>query len=359
MGGDLFDKKRPRLGIVVAVVLIVLVVAAALFLAARSRGGAPVVGGGDFPYRAENLPPASEMFRALKDGKAKVRYVARPPPRGGRDPVLLRRYPQDYRRADGLSNHYTEDARIDCRFADNPTPREAWEQLTDRRGSSAALREKVYRACGQECNTFNPAYAAWIIGQTAGKGAKVLDPSAGWGDRLIGALAAGAASYHGFDPNLRLQEGYRRIVDDLGDGDHKRFRVTPEGFESAALPADTYDIALTSPPYFDLETYVAPGSPGAAGQSIETAARYSRWLDDFYRPYLANAYRAVRPGGWVVIYIEDIRSGDKKYRLRGVTQHILNSLGGVYAGRFGLETLNRKQKRRARTRWGLAWRKPT
>lgn len=358
--------------VLVAVVLLVVLVVLALVcsasaspVAARVAGGAAATATDDFPYWAGTLPPAAEMFAGLRRSCLR----GDPSPDG---PVLTRTYPGSFRRADAISNHFTEAARVDCRSGGARTPREAWTRMhrrvLGREATNEALREKVYGAT-RECNIFNPAFARWVLGETVGPGARVLDPSAGWGDRLIGALAAGAASYDGFDPNPRLGAGYREIVDALGGGRHAAFRVTEAPFEEAELAAGAYDIAFTSPPYFAYEEYVAPGAAGADAQSAGRYPDYEAWVARMYRPYLANAYRAVRPGGWVVLYIEDIRLGKKHYPLRALTKEIMAGLGARPATNFGLRVVAdedakfgvrrfAKNQPRARVRWALGWRKP-
>lgn len=336
--------------ILAAIVLIICLVLAAYAIAAGRNeaffGGSDSA---DFPYWSRSLRPAAEMFESIRRAKFKTAKTRR-------GPVLTRTYPGDYREADSISNHYTEDPRLDCRAGKSLTPREAWSDLKRKKGTPEALREAVY-AKSRECNIFNPTFARWVIERTAGRGARVLDPSSGWGDRLIGALAAGAKQYDGYDPNPRLQDGYRAIVDELGNGDHESFHVTEAPFEEAAIVPELYDIALTSPPYYAYEEYVPPGGEGEGAQSIGRYPDYETWAARMYRPYLANAYHGVRKGGWVVLYIEDIALEGKVYPLRELTDTIMRDLGAKRAGSFGLKVVTHKGK--GKIRWALAWRKPS
>lgn len=366
------ESHRLHASAIIALVLVVLLVVLALVLALRRFSRAALVTGGGapapFPYWYKTLPPPGEMFEALEQATTEVK--------AGGNPVLVRTYPGDYRRSDALSNHYTEGERIECRAGQTPTPREAWESIpaSEKKGKSPEeLRELIYSKT-RECNTFNPAFAKWVLEKTVGRGAKVLDPSSGWGDRLIGALAAGAKSYDGFDPNPSLQVGYIRIVDDLGDGNHDAYHVTEAPFEDAEVEPGAYDIAFTSPPYFSYEEYVPPGAPGEEAQSIGRYPAYEDWVAKMYRPYLENAYRGVRPGGWIVLYIEDTRVGGVRYPLQKLTRDVMAGLGAEPAGRFGLQVVNnfvntsvvntksgggRARRRRGPTiRWAYAWRVP-
>ena len=64
------------------------------------------------------------------------------------------------------------------------------------------------------CNVFKPevAAAAFSLFQAT----RVLDISAGWGDRLLGALAAPTVQrYLAFDPNTALEKGHMEMINTL------------------------------------------------------------------------------------------------------------------------------------------------
>lgn len=173
--------------------------------------------------------------------------------------------------------------------------------------------------------TFMPAYAKAIIAHFGAR--RVLDPCAGWGDRMAGALAlrqqqqqgAGAANdeedasttYVCFDPNRALRRGHRQIAELFGaklesdDGTSMRF---DNGFAAHAMPfeegapdlleADSFDLVFTSPPFFDFEVY-----------SSSNPQYGSDWLGRFYRPLMVQSARCVAPGGHVCIHIDDTSAG--------------------------------------------------
>ncbi len=357
---------------VAAIVLLILVVvvASVLFVAGAS---ATKTGGKElppFPYWKNILPPPGQMFEALCADRPDIQRIE------GK-PVMVRHYPEDYMKSDAISNHFTEDARIDCRFAGRPSPREMWSRQIGPKAHFASeheAREAVYSST-RECNTFNPAYARWIIEYTAGKGARILDPSAGWGDRLIGAISADAALYHGFDPNRRLQDGYTEIVQELAGG-NTAYRVEPTKFEDAKLQTNFYDLVLSSPPYFTLEDYEPETEPTKSKRSshrherrrgLETAkgyGTYEQWLQKMYHPYLRNSYRAVRPGGWVAIYVEDwggrSPSGQQRpqYPLREETIKVLANLGAERRSDLGLLVEAASAPNKGRIRWAVLFKKP-
>ena len=267
-----------------------------------------------FPFWTKSLQDPVTMFNNLRTQSLTVTTDQY------NNQVLERRYPEDYFICDHLSNHFTEYERIKCQFGSYTTPTDMWQSLrTDskiKQMTPLEQRELVYSST-RECNTFNVTFCLWLINTLVGPRAKILDPSSGWGDRLIAALASDAELYNGFDPNKNLQKGYRQIVKTLPHATKASVKCLP--FEEAKLRNNFYDIAITSPPYFDLEKY---GNDG--GQSIVRNPTYTEWLNNFYSPYIMKMVHAVKSEGFIVIYIEDVTSNGTRYNMREFTITTVN-----------------------------------
>jgi len=84
-------------------------------------------------------------------------------------------------------------------------------------------------------------------------GAVVVDPCAGWGGRMLGALSCGR-SYTGFEP---WDESYQGLcaIRDYVSGDN--CSVIHGDFDPLLAPVES-DLVFTSPPYVDLEIYGRP-----------------------------------------------------------------------------------------------------
>jgi hypothetical protein len=139
-----------------------------------------------------------------------------------------------------------------------------------------------------------------------------LDMSAGWGDRLMAAAALGMR-YVGFDPNRDLCAGHAAIVNTLGDA--KRQQVVPLPFECRAAIQhldeldETFDVAFTSPPYFDLEIY----NTDDPFQSVRRHPSPNKWLGSFLCYAMELAWRRVKVGGVLAVNIDstpDVPSAD-------------------------------------------------
>jgi len=86
---------------------------------------------------------------------------------------------------------------------------------------------------------------------------KVLDPTAGWGGRMLGAWALGI-DYTGIDTNTQLIDAYYGMLFYLNDYP-QLFKPKLEMIWDSCLNVDfsdiDYDFVLTSPPYINLELY--------------------------------------------------------------------------------------------------------
>lgn len=264
-----------------------------------------------FPYRRYFLPPADEMFASLQRlGTGETSFNVN-------GDKLIRSYPEDYHATDAISCHFTEDVRMKCR-ALGRSPYQVWQSLNlppvDYASNPAQARinnEKVYQAGikekSTECSLFNAGLAVYLYTKFLDQVSKIriLDPSSGWGDRLLAALCLREfiTAYHGFDPNLALQAAYRAIIERYGKGVDAS--VQPIPFEDAAIPPRSYDIAMTSPPYDDLETYVETCDDVACTQAKTRYRDFESFMRKFYIPYMALMAHSVRVGGIVIVYVSN------------------------------------------------------
>ncbi|KTD51176.1 hypothetical protein [Legionella quateirensis] len=129
-----------------------------------------------------------------------------------------------------------------------------------------------------------------------------LDLCAGWGDRLVGALASsslGLKRYVATDPNTTIHAGYQEITS----------RYKPAGFEVIihTKPMEDCDITelcpdgkpnqlmYTSPPYFGLEKYQG------ANQSYLRYMSYNVWKEQFLYVLVQQAIKGLVLGGYLAI----------------------------------------------------------
>jgi 16S rRNA G966 N2-methylase RsmD len=278
------------------------------------------------PYRLSNCRMTNDsLFPPLFDGEY----------------VLLLNLPSNYRRIDLIADYFTEEQRLkSIRSVEKISPMEYWntyfmrlfeEVIESGQDISArTMREELYHQV-KECTQFKPTVAFTIYNILNSK--KILDFSAGWGDRLIAAIAAGAKTYLGFDPNIELKQGHSEIIRTfLNKGESsKEFRVIYEPFETAEIPEGyTFDLCFTSPPYFNLEIY-----SNQPNQSIERYPDFKQWMRKFLFASLEKAWNSLDLNGHLAIHIADFG----KYRIAEpmnlFIQYYLH--GATYRGVIGTE----------------------
>ncbi len=130
----------------------------------------------------------------------------------------------------------------------------------------------------------------------------VLDPTAGWGGRMLGAWALDI-DYTGIDTNLELQPAYDGMIDFL----NKEQELDTELFETqtsqlkmifkSCLDVDfskiPYDMVLTSPPYINLELY----------EHMDPWQSDELFYKDFFLPLFEKCLKHIKIGGNVCFNI--------------------------------------------------------
>tara|TARA_R110000751_G_scaffold236497_2_gene337775 strand:- start:483 stop:1733 length:1251 start_codon:yes stop_codon:yes gene_type:complete len=155
---------------------------------------------------------------------------------------------------------------------------------------------------------FKPATAKYIY--TKYNATCVLDFTAGWGGRMLGASSMDI-HYFGFDTNIKLKDGYDKMMEDLyicsgfveenEDTGSVKDIVRSMNYQSMLKTKDIdnilkyieYDCILTSPPYVNLEQY--EGMP-----LFESIAQYFK---EFLIPSLDLSFKHLKVGGVMCINI--------------------------------------------------------
>ena len=179
--------------------------------------------------------------------------------------------------------------------------RDAWQNFGE--VSAMSLRETLFKSL-KECTQFKPSLVVAVIRLFQAR--RMLDFSAGWGDRLAGAIAANVDRYIAFDPNTSLRAGHDAIIERFVPPERRRdFTITYTGFEDAELADGCVDLVFTSPPFFTLEIYT-----DLPGQSSASYPAFNDWLVRFLFRCLHKAWRAL------VIGQDQERRGRRRRRRR-------------------------------------------
>jgi hypothetical protein len=124
----------------------------------------------------------------------------------------------------------------------------------------------------------------------------VLDPTMGWGGRLVGACALDLPKYIGIDANRNLELPYREMCAFL----QPRSKTAVELFFQDALTVDysklKYDMVFTSPPYYNIELY-------RKSEKETNKQTKEEWNETFYKPLFEKTWSAMQSPGYYVLNV--------------------------------------------------------
>ena len=205
-------------------------------------------------------------------------------------------------------------------------------------------------------NTMRPAAALDIYRKY--KATRVLDFTAGWGARMIGAIADDI-DYIGIDSNVSLKPGYQRILDALKPFNKSKIKLFFKKAEKVDFSKlGYYDLVFTSPPYEYLEVYESMENYEGTGKIKQPSSSTkikkedsSKFYDEFIVPTMKNAYKYLPRGKWMCLNIPDLmyekiksrwKKCDKK-ELYKIVKRQGSTMGVV--GRRGMEYIYCWQKK--------------
>ena len=178
---------------------------------------------------------------------------------------------------------------------------------------------------------YRPLMAKKVVSYLANKDqlkeVRLLDVCAGWGGRMIGAKSVEGGGdklppqtpregggpkvhYTGIDPCAKTYEALRAIRDELGLTNVTLINKPAEvALQELDPGAAKYDIALTSPPYYNLEIYSDEPTQSISSSALDG---YQAWLNKFLSPVIAGVIRlGVKYSCWSVKNFKT----DQKYDL--------------------------------------------
>jgi hypothetical protein len=239
----------------------------------------------------------------LRFNKYKYLYIGRP--------LLMISKETDYADYNQIVDYFQNEERMKCKlFGQRYSPIEAfkydkkkiYDKATEiaKKINGGVITKRIVKdtiwELGYECTSFRQIHLITFIQMFGPK--KVLDPCAGWGERLLSGIVTDI-EYTGVDPNTKLFKGYNEIIDTFAKKTSKsKYTLINKPFEEADLQNKTYDMIFTSPPYFDIETYSKNSTQSLAKYSTEMA-----WIAGFFKPMLLKAYKHLLTGGYMCINI--------------------------------------------------------
>jgi hypothetical protein len=184
---------------------------------------------------------------------------------------------------------------------DNQRDKESLELRASHHGQKV---KDIIGKYGGLVSSFKPIHAKYIASYFKAK--TCLDPTMGWGGRLLGVTSNGT-NYIGCDTNVGLQTGYNKLTSLVKQYTSVKVTLLWQPAEQVDFSGFTYDLVFTSPPYDDLEIY--PNMPS-----------YKNWTQEFLIPVFSRAFTHLQKGGWMALSLPDNIYQDMKFLL-GEEQH--------------------------------------
>jgi hypothetical protein len=157
--------------------------------------------------------------------------------------------------------------------------------------------KEVYNICISAINIFRPLVAVEVYQRF--KPTRILDFSAGWGGRAVGAAVCNI-SYFGIDINAGLHDPYNKMSAFLNSNSSaasKQNLINMVIADAVSYDYSTivpgYDMVFTSPPYYFIEKY----------SHNKNYASKDDMDQQFYIPLFSNTYKHLLPGGNFVLNV--------------------------------------------------------
>jgi tRNA1(Val) A37 N6-methylase TrmN6 len=193
----------------------------------------------------------------------------------------------------------------------------AMHHWPDRRCWNAqCLRSALRVYGGGRVANFRPSAAQALISRYSRDGGHVLDFSAGYGGRLLGAVSL-RRTYVGIDADPLQYAGLRNLWNSVATLASGKAQIIHRRSEDAlkSMPDRCIDLVISSPPYFSQEHY----SPHTWQSSVRFNT-YKNWRDSFLYPVLIECRRILKRGGHLVLNVKDTRqfpvAADAAYALK-------------------------------------------
>jgi len=209
------------------------------------------------------------------------------------------------------SDYFHQKSRFLCDSLTSPSPYRVWTtekfRLTYLNALWSLKIKHINNSTLLEClklrkfvsSQFKPATAKTLY--EIFKSKRVLDFSAGWGDRLCAFYSCkNTEFYMGIDPNSNLSEGYIDQINFYNKPEKSAYVINGPA-EDIEFPKNEFDTVFTSPPYFITERYTQEDN-----QSWQRYKKLDDWLHKFLFTVVDKSIHALKSGGYLIINISDV-----------------------------------------------------
>lgn len=173
----------------------------------------------------------------------------------------------------------------------------------------SGLKDGLEMMGGGVATNFKPMNAKAIYERYCTKGGKILDYSAGYGGRMLGALTSkNNYSYTGIEPNTETFENLKELRKHItGSIDCQYARLINGCSEDVIKNLGKFDFAFSSPPYFNLEHYCDEKT-----QSHIRHDTLDSWCLNYVSPTVLGIFDRLNDGCLFAVNIADFNYKGKR-----------------------------------------------
>lgn len=166
------------------------------------------------------------------------------------------------------------------------------------------VRQLGFTAGTSKVTIYRPLLTKRIVQSFNAK--NILDVCVGWGGRMLGSACIDNVKYTGIEPFSKTFNGLSNIKKELKLNNVTLYNDIAEN----VIPTlkKEYDLALTSPPYYNLELYSDEKT-----QSHHYGT-YEEWINSFLKPVVYGVLEKIIDSGHSCWSVKNFKT-DKKYNL--------------------------------------------
>jgi 16S rRNA G966 N2-methylase RsmD len=171
---------------------------------------------------------------------------------------------------------------------------------------SEIIRQVGFVAGTSKVTIYRPLLTKRIVQYFAAT--NILDVCVGWGGRMLGSVCIDGVSYTGIEPYSKTFVGLENIKRELNLSNEQVSLYNDTAENVLPTLKRKYDLAITSPPYYNLEVYA-----DEATQS-HNYGTYENWTKQFLTPVVEGVLDKLVDGGKSCWSVKNFKT-DKSYNL--------------------------------------------
>lgn len=166
--------------------------------------------------------------------------------------------------------------------------------------------ETAFRLCGFKTASKPSNFPIKTVDEILKKynvNGKYYDYSCGWGSRFLSSLRNNV-DYYGTDPNTELVSRLKTLANDYKQTTNNNTFTDIRNQGSELFISEwenSFGLAFSSPPYFNLEDYKI------GKQSWTDGVSYESWLNNYMKPTMQNIRRYLIDDGYLLININNYK----------------------------------------------------